>query len=221
MGQSGIAEHGGKGAGQGPERLVPVLAERPETFAPRLSAAGLTPLAATNVRELAEVLRGRAVSGFILNLDRVLALRGLERENVWQLAEAFPLLRVRRGHGGPILLDDAEHFLAQALAFKPRPARLSPRTPLLRPAEIASRDDAAFTHSRPFMLLDLSATGARVSGHEPLPEGEVLRLRMSAAARSLPGFRPMSSLAAEVRWRVRRADGRNCAGVRFLGCLPA
>ncbi len=221
MGQSGITVRGGKGAGQGPERLVPVLVDSPEDFAPGLLAAGLTPLAVTEVGELAEALRGRAVSGFILDLDRVQALRGVRRENVWQLAEAFPLLRVRRDHGGRLLLDDPERFLTLARAFEPRPARLSPRTPMLRPAEIASRDDAAFIHPRPFMLLDLSATGARVSGPGPLPEGGVLRLRLSAAARPLPGCRPMSSLAAEVRWRVRRADGRNCAGVRFLGRLSA
>ena len=221
MDQSGITVRGGRGAGRGLERLVPVLADSPEDFAPGLLAAGLTPLLTTDVGELAGALSGRAVSGFILDVDRVQALRGVRRENVWQLAEAFPLLRVRRAHGGRLLLGDPERFLTQAKAFEPRPARLSPRTPMLRRAEIATRDDAAFSHPRPFMMLDLSATGARLSGAGPLPEGGVVRLRLAATARPLPGGRPMSSLAAEVRWRACLADGRNCAGVRFLGGLSA
>lgn len=195
---------------------VPVLAARPEDFVKLLTAAGFAPLPAPNAARLAAILRDRAVSGFVLELDRVLALRGLEREHLRQLAGGFPLLRVRAGNGGPVFLDDQDDFIARALDFTPRRARLYPREPMVRPAEIASRDDAAFADARGVMLLDLSATGARVSGAGPLPAGDVLRLRLSPRGGSGRG-----AFAAEVRWRERRGDGRHGAGLRFLGRMPA
>jgi len=195
----------------GDARPVLVLTHHPQDYSEDMLAAGLTPLFAANMPELMSILRRRAVSGFVLEVDQVLHTRGLEREHLYLLAEAFPLLRVRRQRSerALALLDDPERFAEQVRHFFPRWARLTPRAPVLLDAVLAAPDDTAFAAALPATVLDISATGGLLMGKAPLPWGDLLRLR-------IPGLSDPAPITAGVCWRALHGAGRHCAGVRFM-----
>ncbi|OIO04328.1 MAG: hypothetical protein AUJ49_02925, partial [Desulfovibrionaceae bacterium CG1_02_65_16] len=164
----------------GDARPVLVLTRHPEDYAEDMLAAGLTPLFAAGMPELMGLLRKHAVSGFVLEVDQVLHTRGLEREHLYLLAEAFPLLRVRRPRSARAmaLLDDPERFADKVRRFFPRRARLMPRVPVLFDAVLTGPDDPGFAEALPATVLDVSATGGLLMGKGPLPAGNMWRVRI-------------------------------------------
>ena len=114
-------------------RPVLVLTKHPEDYRQTLQASGLTPVFAADMRELGQRLQDQAVSGFVLELDEVWQTRGLQREHLFQLSAAFPLLRVHRAHANDALefMDKPQDFVSQVLRFFPRRARLAPRAPVV------------------------------------------------------------------------------------------
>lgn len=123
--------------GTGATRPVLVLADSPPNFADRLGCPWLELACESTVGGFLERLGRQPVSGFVLDVDTVLRAAALERGLLFELAGAFPLLRVRSaGQGGLSLLDDPERFVLQVRGQAPRPARHVPRVPVLLRAEL-------------------------------------------------------------------------------------
>lgn len=123
--------------GAGATRPVLVLADNPPDFAARLGCPWLELACEATVAGFLDRLGRQPVSGFVLDVDTVLRAAALERGLLFELAGAFPLLRVRSaGQGGLSFLDDPEHFVLQVRGQAPRPARHVPRVPVLLRAEL-------------------------------------------------------------------------------------
>lgn len=197
-------------------RPVLVLAARPQDYADDLAAPGLAPLYVPDVAELLERLAGQPVCGFVLEMDKVLHAPALERGHLFELAEAFPLLRARgaRQGGPPVYLDDPLDFVAEVRGFAPRPARHVPRVPVLLHAVLARRSGLG-QEALPATILDLSACGGALNCETEFAPGEELSLRILELSDPEP-------LPALIRWSGLRgrAKCRRCAGVRFLGMRP-
>lgn len=191
-------------------RKVMVLSLRPGDVGSALAAPGLEPVHVASPGELLEALPGRLVSGFALDVDLVLRAPAGQRELLYHLAQAFPLLRLRRQGRSVVCLDDPAEFRAAVLGFAPRAARHEPRAPVLLRGLLADPDPAGAP--LPADILDLSSHGGLVSAERPL-DGD-LRLRIL----DLSDQRPVT---ARVRWsRPPRRGARPGAGVRFLDIRP-
>lgn len=211
--------------GGGPPRPVLVLTDRPPDYSAVLGFPWLEPLFESSVAGLLERLAGQSVSGFVLELDKVLHASGLEREHLFQLSEAFPLLRVRREEqGGLAFLDDVERFAVQVRELSPRLARHVPRVPVLLGAVLRRRDPGApeaaakstSAGGLPATFLDISACGGALCCETELGPGEELGVRILDLADAAP-------ITALVCWSGRRGRNatRRCVGVRFLDMSPA
>lgn len=228
-------------AKEGPGLARPVLAlvENPEDFATRLGCPWLELDCETTVAGFLDRLGRQPVSGFVLEVDAVLRAAALERGLLFELAGAFPLLRVRSsGKGDLKILDDPESFVQQVRGQSPRPARHVPRVPVLLRAELRRTrglsasaanvaGSSAFSAPRgaplhgagvegqPALFLDLSPCGGALGCDVLLTPGEELDLRILELKDSAP-------VAALVCWSGQRGSrsGRRCAGVRFLNMLP-
>jgi len=200
-------------------RPVLVLTRHPEDYKETLLASGLTPVFAAGMAEVGERLKEQAVSGFVLELGEVWNARGLQREHLFQLAEAFPLLRVRRlrQQGDSLeFMDRPQDFVSRALRFFPRRARLAPRAPVVLDALLAKADDPEFDAPTQGTILDVSANGGLVLGAESFSKGDLLNLRIGGLADCAP-------ITAGVCWRGehgRAGKSRHCAGLRFMDMAP-
>lgn len=199
-------------------RPVLVLAKHPADYEADCRAAGLEPLCAASMRELLEVLKERAVSGFVFEVDEVLHAGRPLREHVFHLAEAFPLLRaLRHGADGQIaFLDDPETFVTQVQRFFPRRARLAPRSPVLLEALLAPADGPAQAEpAEPerAVILDVSSTGGLIMGGGVLEPGHLVHLRIPTLSDSAP-------ITAGVCWSGGGKGCRRRAGVRFMEIRP-
>lgn len=205
-----------RASGSGLARPVPVLAARLEDYAPGLALPGLAPVHVSSVAGLLQLLARQAVSGFVLELDTVLRATAMERGYLFQLAEAFPLLRVRgaRPGGSVAFLDDPADFAARVRGFEPRPARHAPRLPVLLHALVA-RPGAVGREAFPATILDLSASGGALCCAGSFEPGEELALSIQ----DLRDPAPMQALAC---WSGLRGRGRprRHLGVRFLDMRP-
>ncbi|HWR03621.1 MAG TPA: PilZ domain-containing protein [Humidesulfovibrio sp.] len=205
--------------GDGGEELtrpVLVLAGRPQDYADDLAVPGLAPLYVPDVAELLDRLAGQPVSGFVLEMDKVLHAPALERGHLFELAEAFPLLRARgaRQGGPPVYLDDPRDFVAEVRGFDPRPARHVPRVPVLLHALLTRRSGGG-EQTLPATILDLSACGGALNCETEFAPGEELFLSVL----ELSDPEPMPALICWSGLRGR-ATCRRCVGVRFLGMRP-
>lgn len=210
-------------------RPVLVLTERPPDYESVLGFPWLEPLYESTVAGLLERLADQPVSGFVLELDKVLHATGPEREHLFQLSEAFPLLRVRRSEqsGGLAYLDDLERFAIQVRALSPRLARHVPRVPVLLRAVLRRQghgpldreaDGTAngWADGLPATFLDLSVCGGALCCDAELDPGEELGVRILELADAAP-------VTALVCWSGRRGRDamRRCVGVRFLDMTPS
>ncbi|GAB6126069.1 PilZ domain-containing protein [Humidesulfovibrio idahonensis] len=199
-------------------RPVLVLTKHPEDYRQTLQASGLTPVFAADMRELGQRLQDQAVSGFVLEFDAVWQTRGLQREHLFQLAEAFPLLRVHRAHANDALefMDKPQDFVSQVLRFFPRRARLAPRAPVVLQALLANANDPGFNAASQATILDVSTNGGLVLGAESFSKGDLLNLRIGGLSDPAP-------ITAGVCWRGKHGQqgrSRHCAGLRFMGLTP-
>jgi len=214
-------------SGGGVPRPVLVLTERWPDYESVLGFPWLEPLYESSVAGLLERLADQPVSGFVLELDKVLHATGMEREHLFQLSEAFPLLRVRRSEqGGLACLDDLERFALLVRGLSPRLARHVPRVPVLlgavlrrhergpqdRAPDAATEEDAV---GLPATFLDISACGGALCCEAELGPGEEIDVRIL----ELSDAAPLTSLVCWSGWRGRNAT-RRCVGVRFLGMSP-
>lgn len=201
-------------ADDGFTRPVLVLTRHPEDFADDFLAAGLEPHFAADMQQLQEILKAKAVSGFVLEVDQVFQAKGLEREHLFHLSEAFPLLRVRRSAQGPTaFIDDPESFLEQVRRFFPRRARLKPRAPVVLEALLAAADDPGFTAPSRAVILDISPSGGLLMGQGPLEPGGLVQLRIARLSDQAP-------ITAGVCWQGEHGKGHSCVGVRFVEISP-
>ena len=123
--------------GVGATRPVLALTDSPLDFSRRLGCPWLELACESTVEGFLDRLGRQPVSGFVLDVDAVLRAAALERGLLFELAGAFPLLRVRSaGQGGLNFLDDPERFVLQVRGQAPRPARHVPRVPVLLRAEL-------------------------------------------------------------------------------------
>lgn len=233
----------------GKKRTVLALTETPADFAERLDCPWLELTCESTVGGFLERLGQQPVSGFVLEVDTVLRAAGPERGLLFELAGAFPLLRVQSaGRGGLSYLDDVEQFLRQVRGQVPRPTRHVPRVPVLLRAELrrtqhflAGAQDmtsvAPFAAARSFSRVTPRAGAHRES---PLsqPGQPALFLDLSPCGGALgcdaelvPGeeldlrileLMDTAPIAALVCWSGRRGSrsGRRCSGVRFLNMRP-
>jgi CheY-like chemotaxis protein len=83
------------------------------------------------------------------------------------------------------------------------------RRPLLLrvDVEVAGKDGVS-----PGQIVDASGTGCRIELKRPLEKGDPVKLTLYGVEGSID-----LSLAAEVRWERRAADGTQVAGVKFTG----
>jgi len=209
---------------------VLVLTDGSPDYDADLGFPWLEPIYEATVAGLLERLADQPVSGFVLELDKVLHASGAERESLFQLSEAFPLLRVRRsGQGGALAyLDDLERFAIQVRALSPRLARHVPRVPVLLRAVLRRSGQEAssggvpdgtageVSGGLPATFLDLSVCGGALGCDAELAPGEELGVRFLELSDAAP-------ITALVCWSGRRGRGgkRRCAGVRFLDMSPS
>jgi hypothetical protein len=190
------------------KRTVMVMTRRVEDVLPALADKGLEPVAASGADELLEALPGRLVSGFALDVELVRRAGPPQRELLYHLAQAFPLLRLRRSGKDMAFLDDPAGFRAAVAAFSPRAARHEPRAPVLLRGLLSSPGVAA----GPLDILDVSCGGGLLSSGRPLAGEFSLRIL------DLSDQRP---LTARVLWRRGLLRGaRHGAGVRFVDIRP-
>lgn len=199
-------------------RAVLVLAERPLDYADDLKDPGLVPIFVSSVEGLQDALSERLVSGFVLEVDTVLRANALDRGHLFQLAEAFPLLRALRSNQdvAPRYLDDLNAFAEEVRGFSPRPARHVPRVPVLLRALLQRRKGGLGEAVVPATLLDISACGGSLNCEQEFDPGEELTLRIMELSDPSP-------LEVVICWcgrRDRRGSLGCCAGVRFLNVHP-
>jgi len=211
-------------SGGGVSRPVLVLTDGSPDYDADLGFPWLAPIYEATVAGLLERLTDQPVSGFVLELDKVLHAPGAERESLFQLSEAFPLLRVRRSEQGGVLtyLDDLERFAIQVRALSPRLARHVPRVPVLlrgvlrRSGKGASSDGApgGMSGGLPATFLDLSACGGALGCDAELDPGEELGVHILELSDAAP-------VTALVCWSgLHGKGGKRRAGVRFLNMSP-
>jgi len=206
--------------GSGAPKPVLVLTERAPDYEAALGFPWIEPLYESTVAGLLERLANQPVSGFVLELDKVLHATGMEREHLFQLSEAFPLLRVRRSEQGGTLayLDDLERFAIQVRSQSPRLARHVPRVPVLLSAMVYRHERGTSEYvadGLPATFLDISACGGALCCNTELDPGEELGVRILEFSDATP----FTALVCGSGRRGRDAM-RRCVGVRFLAMSP-
>ncbi|MBA4358571.1 MAG: hypothetical protein C0405_12695, partial [Desulfovibrio sp.] len=142
-----------------------VLTDSPWDYEALMRRLGLTPLYVPTVASLLVHLLGHPVSGFALEVGKVMRSPDPGRNQIFQLAKVFPVLRVlRRGPAHEVVyLDDPEGFSARVQVFTPREVRHCGRVPVVLSGLLAAADDLAFADPAPANILDVSDGGGFVS----------------------------------------------------------
>jgi len=207
-------------SGGGIPRPVLVLTERPPDYESVLGFPWLEPLYESTVAGLLERLAAQPVSGFVLELDKVLHAPGPEREQLFQLSEPFRFC----GCGAR----SRAAVLRIWITWSVSPFRCAPfprvwrgMCPVCRcfceqcckrrgpgPADAAGGLPATF--------LDLSVCGGALCCDAELGPGEELGVRILDLADAVP----LTALVCWSGWRGRDAK-RRCVGVRFLNMSPS
>lgn len=196
---------------------VVVLTDSPWDYDAVMRRLSLIPLYAPSTALLLESLLGKPASGFVLEVGKVMRASDPGRDQIFQLARVFPVLRVlRRGAGRDVaFMDDQEDFAARVRAFSPRQVRQSGRVPVMLSGSLAAGDDLAFADPVPANILDVSGGGGFVSSLKDFGVENSVRLRIEDIADRTP-------ILAEIRWRKgeARASARNGFGLHFLDIRP-
>lgn len=194
-------------------RNVFVLTDKPWDYDQDMRRLGLTPIYAPSSARLLEQLQQELSSGLVLEVDKVMRSSGPEREQLFQLADVFPVLRVlRRGLDREMVyLDDPDGFSTKVEAFLPREVRHSGRVPVLLHGVMASGADGDFSTPLQASILDLSDCGGFVSCNGDIGDGNQVLLRIAEMDDPTP-------VLAGIRWRRKNGTRarRNGMGLRFL-----
>lgn len=195
---------------------VIVLTDSPWDYDALMRRLGLSPLYVSAVTSLLEHLLVHPASGFVLEVGKVMRSPDPGRDQIFQLAKAFPVLRVlRRGPGHDVVcLDDPEGFSSKAQVFTPREVRHCGRVPVVLSGLLAASDDIAFANPAQANILDVSG-GGFVSSSRAFDAHENLRLRIEDIEDRTP-------ILANIRWRKgeTKVRARNGFGLHFLDIRP-
>lgn len=178
-----------------------VLTDRPWDYDADMRQLGLTPSYAPSARLLLEQLLEHPASGLVLEVDKVMRSPGPERDQLFQLACVFPLLRVlRKGQDREVSYqDDPDGFSSRVRAFPPREVRHCGRVPVLLHGLLASSEDKSFASPVRANILDLSGGGGFVSCPGDFGFGQQVQLRIEDMEDSTP-------VLSSVRWRKGEAQ---------------
>lgn len=200
---------------------VLVLTDRPWDYDADMRRLGLrpsyAPSAAILLEQLLEPQPEHRARGLVLEVDKVMRSPGPERDQLFQLASVFPLLRVlRKGQDRDVAyLDDAEGFPSKVRAFPGREVRHWGRVPVLLQGLLTSSDDASFANPVRANILDLSGSGGFVSCPGDYGCGAEVKLRIEDMDDSAP-------FLASIRWRKDGDPKRPLRGfgLRFQSIHP-
>lgn len=200
-----------------PEKCVLVLTDSPRVYAEEMRDLGLSPCYAETVEGLLDHLLHHPASGFVLEVDKIMRAAEPARDQIFQLAGVFPVLRSLRkaGEARPVYMDDPGRFVVKVLSSTPREVRHWGRVPVLLSGMVASGDGPGFSDPVLAHVLDLSASGGFVSCPAGYPETERLRV-------SIKDLEDRSPILASIRWRKPGRPGglRSGFGLRFLDIRP-
>jgi hypothetical protein len=194
-----------------------VLTDRPWDYDADMRRLGLTPSYVPSADLLLENLQEHPASGFVLEVDKVMRSPGPERDQLFQLACVFPLLRVlRKGQDRDVAyLDDPECFCTKVQAFPAREVRHTGRVPVLLQGLLAPGEDASFQSPVRANILDLSGCGGFISCSGDFGFGQQVQLRIEDMDDPTP-------VLASIRWRKDGARKRplHGFGLHFLSIRP-
>lgn len=192
-------------------RAVLVLTERPDDYSRDLGRLGLKPHFASQVSDLLDRLQDTPACGFVLEVDRVMHAKRVERDHLLKVAGSFPLLRtMRRGEDSVLsYLDDPACFATNVKVFSPRRVRCHARVPVRLNGLIAHEDDLAFARALKTNLLDLSVTGGFAYSQDEFVGQELVRLRILELSDPAP-------IQAHVRWRKPWGSPHTLPGLGLL-----
>ncbi|OGR36974.1 MAG: hypothetical protein A2051_05980 [Desulfovibrionales bacterium GWA2_65_9] len=194
-----------------------VLTDRPWDYDADMRQLGLTPSYAPSAHLLLEELLEHPASGFVLEVDKVMHSPGPERDQLFQLACVFPLLRVlRKGQDRAVAyLDDPDGFSSRVRAFPAREVRHCGRVPVLLHGLLTSSEDESFASPVRANILDLSGVGGFVSCPGDFDFGQQVQLRIEGMEDSTP-------VLASIRWRKGEARKRllHGFGLHFENIRP-
>lgn len=190
-------------------RTVLILTDTPDDYGADMERLGLTPLFAPTVSGLLDHLLDNPISGFVLEVQKVMRAQGAERDHLFKVSGAFPLLRVRRKAKGISYIDDLDHFLNRTRLFSPRKVRSQVRVPVRLNILLAAQDDAAFERAVRANLLDLSRSGGFAYTLEEFQHSQSLLVRILELADPAP-------IHAHVRWRRQWGLADTLPGIGLL-----
>lgn len=192
-------------------RTVLVLTERPDDYSRDLGRLGLKPHFASKVSSLLDKLQETPACGFVLEIDRVMRAKRVERDHLLKVVGSFPLLRTMRKGEDSLLtyLDDLACFAANVKVFSPRRVRCHARVPVRLNVLIAQEDDLAFANAYKTNLLDISANGGFAYSLDDFVGQELVRLRILELA-------DPASIQAHIRWRKPWGNPDTLPGLGLL-----
>lgn len=190
-------------------RTVLVLTDTPDDYGADMERLGLTPLFASTVSRLLDHLLDNPVSGFVLEVQKVMRAPGAERDHLFKVSGAFPLLRVRRKAKGITYIDDLDHFLNRTRLFGPRKVRSHVRVPVRLNILLAAHDDPGFERAVRANLLDVSRSGGFAYTLDDLQHAQTVCLRIQELADPAP-------IMAHVRWRRQWGLADTLPGIGLL-----
>ncbi len=192
-------------------RTVLVLTERPDEYSRDLGRLGLKPHFVSKVSCLLDRLQDTPACGFVLEVDRVMHAKRVERDHLLKVVGSFPLLRtMRKGEDNSLsYLDDPGCFATNVKVFSPRRVRCHARVPVRLNALIAPEDDLDFVGAARANLLDISASGGFAYSLRDFSGEECVRLRILELSDPAP-------IQAHVRWRRPWGDPHTLPGLGLL-----
>lgn len=192
-------------------RTVLVLTERPDDYSRDLGRLGLKPHFAKKVSGMLDRLQDTPACGFVLEVDRVMHAKRVERDHLFKVIGSFPLLRTMRKGEDHLLsyLDDPACFAKNVKMFSPRRVRSHARVPVRLNVLIALEDDLAFARALKTNLLDISTSGGFVYSQEDFADQEMVRLRILELSDPAP-------IQAHIRWRKPWGNPNTLPGLGLL-----
>ena len=192
-------------------RIVLVLTERPDDYNRDLGRLGLVPHFAPKVSGLLDKLQEIPACGFVLEIDRVMRTKRVERDHLLKVIGTFPLLRTMRKGEDNVLsyLDDLACFASNVKAFSPRRVRSYARVPVRLNVLLAQEDDLGFDSALKTNLLDISANGGFAYGQTDFAGQELVRRRIMELSDPAP-------IMAHIRWRKPWGSPNTLPGLGLL-----